>query len=100
MSEYNEKQSTVIALWALSMERRQNGRLAHTENGAPDFIVDLVNSLGPAHSREGVFFHKQGYERLFMGREDRDATDLQKAIYEKLRAENLSGRVERLNSRN
>jgi len=98
---YTEMQSTVIALWVLSMARRANGKLAHGSNEAPSFIVDIVNKMEPSHSAASIFKHKWAYEKLFLERdniEKNDATKLQIEVFNKLKSENLEGRAEKTRS--
>lgn len=82
---YSKKQSTVIALWVLSMQNRVDPKASIQGHTAPSIITDIVNALGESHTSGSILLHTHGYDRLLLGRKiGKSVTNLQKEVANEL----------------
>jgi hypothetical protein len=85
MAKYSREQSTVVALWVLALQQRDEPKAAIQGATAPRIIVDVVNKLGEEHTSDSILLHTHGYDRLLMNRQiDKTVTELQRQIADEL----------------
>lgn len=85
MAKYSKEQSTVVALWVLAMQFRDDPKAAIQGAIAPPVVVDAVNKLGEQHTSGSILLHTHGYNRLLHNRKiDKTITNLQRQIAREL----------------
>jgi hypothetical protein len=83
MVEYNKAQSTVVALWVLA-QTKGDPAFRVEERTTPPVISDVVNRFGDRHPADSIFLHRHGYEKLFLGIQNRHVTELQRQVAREL----------------
>lgn len=85
MANYSKEQSTIVALWALALQQRDDPTAVIKEATAPPVIVDVVNKLGEEHTPGSILLHTHGYDRLLLNRQiDKTVTNLRRQIADEL----------------
>jgi hypothetical protein len=94
MATYSRDQSTVIALWVLALQYRDDPKLAIQGGTAPRVITDVVNRLGEQHSSDSILLQKHGFDRLLLGRQiDKSVSLLQRSVANELLEAGVVSRV-------
>jgi hypothetical protein len=85
MVKFTKDQSTVIALWVLALQQRDDPKAAIQNHTAPQIISDIVNKLGEPHSSDSILLHTHGYDRLLLNRPiEKTVTELQRQVADEL----------------